>query len=93
MDMGLAPATRWAWQEMNISLSELILCLASGLDSCALPNSLVTLSALKLRLVSDARWAQMVRWARLLLYAIQDFASFKPEIMQILLLNHMGDPL
>jgi len=35
----------------------------------------------------------MVRLARLLLLALQESASFKLEIMQILSLNHMGNTL
>ena len=83
----------WAWQETNVSLSKLISRLACGLDSCALPDSLVMLSTLKLRLAMDVRWAHRVRLARLLLLALQDFSLFWHEIVQILSLNHMGDTL
>ena len=93
MDLGLSPFVRLAWQETNVSLSELISHLAHGLDPCALPDSLVTLSALKLCLVVDVHWAHRVHLAPLLLLALQDFSLFWLEIMQILSLNHMGDTL
>jgi len=73
----------WAWLKTNISLSELISCLACSLDTCALPDSLVTLSALKLCLAVDARWAHRVRLGRPLVFALQDFSLFWPEIVRI----------
>ena len=84
---------RWAWQETNVSLSELISCLAHHLYSCALPDSLITLSTLKLRLAVDARWAHRVRLARLLLLALQDFSLFWFEIVKIFSLIPINDTL
>ena len=90
MDLGLALVVCWAWQETNIALSKGISRLARGLDIYALLDSSVALSMLKLRLVLDAHWAQMVSWAQL---ALQDLASFNLKLNRFHQINQNNNNL
>jgi len=80
---------RWAWLKTTIMLSKLISHLARILDIDALPDSSIVLSALKLHLAMDARWAQMVSWTQLPLLPLHYLASFNLKFAQILSLIPM----